>query len=1048
MKRLISFILLAVFCMAVFACSSDKSTTGAAGTTGAAVTTGGTTSPSVKTTPKTYYSYGIEGFSVIKQDVDENGNPVRETLYQIDGEFGILAPAMSITASYGEDGKMISAEGKYLSLAVYATPQTKFTVAESQVALYDYAVSIGRNVQAYIKETRDENGNVTKTENFGRGGRLISTELTEYYENGERKTLHTVAAGGKTVCTCSFNEQGNFTFATVTEGDVTVTVTAEYYENGVIKSYTQKTAEGEGDKSPETLTVTFNEQGSVTQYKDFSVTYADDGVTPLESQKDFFCYSFDESGRVKTITEKNDTKVKYVTTYTYDSEGRLTDCVKKEGLRVQSRSTYTYENDGTYKQMVNGANDKKEKLISYNSLGNPVREESFEGDAVLAYIRYTYDSYGQLVKAEHFVSNISNGTATYSYNLHGDVTLEKLTGTFGNKNLAYQYFDNGELRLIIYRDSSNRIQTRIEYFEDGSVCQTVYSGDNYTAQTVNKNGTTVKYEVMKDGVKQAEAYGYYESGAVKVTELYVNDSLTKKTLYREDGKTLEVFSVDESGNRIGTNYEYYENGAVKSTFYYLNGSFAGGSEFLQDGNVGKTYTVDGQGVIYTSVYIRKDGVPTRIDTFVGDVFAEYTTLEYYSYVNDNENSVKLIRTYDTADTLVFEAEYAQIYLKSSGEYAHVLVREEYFEGGSIIAYFYAEYSEENGNIISSRTLLDGVRTETEYDTSENGRITSEKTYSGDVLVYVYESAEHPESAHATYASHFYTADGRLEYSIIYVPSSDNVPDYKFEYDESGNIKYKTHYRFYENEIFVSEYFEYDGNGNTVKEEKYSYINDKATNKELWIYDDDGNVLAHYAYKAGSLDEDWQIRTEEFFAYNDEGVIIKQIKNIYSAPDTFESKFLAEYNGKGLLTHKLSERYSSYANAVIEEIFITYDENDRITEQLTVHDSIISYRNVYEYYANGEKSLEIRYNNDNIISKTAYYENGNMKESHHYKDGQLTNEVYYREDGSRHEVYFYEDSQLVQKVVYSEKGNLQAVFQYRNGELVNETHYDENGNVKN
>ncbi len=215
MKKLFYLIMIAILCLAFFACNKNKNTeetpVPSGGTlAGTQIGNSGQNTPSEFGDPdKIYYNYDASGFGITEVHLDEKGRPIKETLYTIDQTYGVIAPTMSMESTYDENNKLLRANGEYLSLSVYAPKNIKIKVSKSEDQNFGYEISQKEGfVSAYINLVSDEDGRPVKTEYFTRGGRLVYTEFIKYHLNGERKLITVLDPDNETLYECEYNENG------------------------------------------------------------------------------------------------------------------------------------------------------------------------------------------------------------------------------------------------------------------------------------------------------------------------------------------------------------------------------------------------------------------------------------------------------------------------------------------------------------------------------------------------------------------------------------------------------------------------------------------------------------------------------------------------------------------------------------------------------------------------------------------------------------------------------------------------------------------------
>ena len=960
MKKILSVLALILLCAALFACNKDKDK-------------GGET----KLTETIHYDYTEEGFVLIKAHSDTNNRVHEERVFGIDGTLGIFTPQI-ISEYVWDGGKLVSSTARYVSHSFHAKPETVLYLSASDNADFQYKIcNAGGETMAYYNEELNENATVMKELYYTAGGRLLREVAYDIGENGKLIRATAKDGAGEKLYVCSYNESSNISTAEFYEGENTTYFTAEYYENGLIKSYTEKCKDKAGGYVYAPRTTEFNEQGLVKKtHDDKRASYGANGnVTSVTIGNvtsvtiGYKTYKFDENGNVISCENRSSAANPVTTTYTYDDKGRLSGESSKKDGKITSSIVYSWSEDGTHTKTTK-SNGVKTKTVYYDANGNVTREELFSGSNVTSYTTSAYDSLGRLTKSESYSGTSLRGSLEYKYNVHGDITHEKATGIFGEADNRYEYFENGKVKKITVT-VGGRKQQEIEYFEDESYNVTVYTGANYVSCTYDKEGNVLAEETYSGGTKIIYKYQYHENGKTKSVTSYTDDTLTSCTKYLESGNIAEMMVTDENGSRV------------------------------------------------VSKYVRVNETPKRIDTYVEGELEYYTLLEYFTYTSDEANSPKSIRIYDKNDVIISITEYAKIDVQKAPGYAYLLVKEEVYDGGELIAYAYYEYSNINGALAKLTEGAGDICTVSTYNTNTSastGALTRRENYSGGKLVSVFFLMQNviPEQ----YAEDFYGENGKPEYRYVYDTYSQTlkvVELYTFEYHENGELKTEKRYIYGSVNILI-EQKEYNANGKLILHEQYSYYNGKYTNKNLKEYDENGKLLSYLSYRnlqtRIETEPDFRLEREGIYSYHENGREKTKLITNYSLSGYVQSSTFYEYDENGYIIHEWDKNGNGDFTS---EKIARYNENGE--------------RVFYEYYSYGELSEKETFE---------YGEHGGITKYTYFRYGILTEKVYeYGTHGFVSEQRTYTDSVLTERVEY---------IYHKNGELNVKTRYDGEGNI--
>ena len=1011
MKKILSVLALILLCAALFACNKGKGDGGDS-----------------NTTETIHYDYTEEGFVLIKAHSDTNNRIHEERVFGIDGTLGIFTP--QIIAEYVWDGgKLVSSTARYVSHSFHAKPETVLYLSASDNADFQYKIcNAGGETMAYYNEELNENETVMKELYYTAGGRLLREVAYDIGENGKLIRATAKDGAGEKLYVCNYNESSNISTAEFYEGENTTYFTAEYYENGLIKSYTETCKDKDGGYVYAPRTTEFNEQGLVKKtHDDKRASYGASGnVTSVTIGNvtsvtiGYKTYKFDENGNVISCENRSNAAKIVTTTYTYDDKGRLTGETSKQGENLRSSIIYSYEDSGAYTKTLKNQKSVVTKKIFYDASGNITREEIYSSSKLSTYTDHQYDSLGRLTKSESYSGTVLLGSLKYSYNIHGDIVKETATGAYGEFNNKYEYFENGKLKKFTSLSASNRKEQEIEYFEDESYTVTVYNGSEYASCTYDKNGTVTAEEVFSGGVKTTCRYEYHENGKKSVITVYKNGKITENGTYRDDEKPLEITILNANGSIEKTIYEYYDNGKTKTVTSYIDDTLTSCTKYLESGNIAEMMVTDENGSRVVSKYVRVNETPKRIDTFVDGELAYYTLLEYFTYTSDEVNDPKSIHIYDKDGTLISITEYDKITVQKAPGYAYLLVKEEVYSGGELIAYAYYEYSNVNGSLAKLTEGIGDTYTVTEYNTNTSlsvGAMVRQERYSGGKLASVFYLMTNvsPEQ----YAEEFYGENGKPEYRYVYDAYSETLKVsevYTFEYDENGILKLEKRYK-YGNPNILIEQKEYSEAGILLRLEGYSVTSGEYTSKYVKEYSESGKLLRYLSYRnkqsINETEPDFRLEREETYSYHESG---KEKTNLVVSYSTYsgnvQSSSFYEYDENGYIIHAWDKNGNGDFTS---EKIARYNENGE--------------RVFYEYYSYGELSEKETFE---------YNENGGITKYTYFRYGILTEKVYeYGTHGFVSEQRTYTDSVLTERVEY---------IYHKNGELNVKTRYDGEGNV--
>ena len=470
----------------------------------------------VEYTDGTGVSYGYDSLGRMTEFTDANGN-ISEYRYDPAGQLESYKNALG-------------AETKY---AYYASGLLESTEnALGGVTSYTY----------------DKNGNLlTTTDALGQTATLT-------YDNLNRVTEIEDARGNATIL--EYDASGNVTRITSPDGG-----TVEYTYD--LNNRMTETKQGElGNESVTKLE--YDPVGNVKKIidalgnellLDYDALNRNTGVALPDGGE--VSYTYDEAGRVRTVTQKISDSVTATTTYTYDKNGRV---VKLEDALGNFRA-FKYDAVGQIIEETD-ANGKTSKYeydaagqlikytdpmgnvvdIGYDELGRITSETAPHAESASANTtsyKYdvlnrvelitdpmgrktaiTYDAIGRI----ETVTDAKNGKTTYGYDANGNITSVKdargNTSTFGYDSmnrLVEANTPNGEVTLYSY-DTRGLVTKLVDPSRGTTVAEYDKNGNLVSETGANGNVTEYEYDALSRvkkvayGDGRAASYAYNAAG--------------------------------------------------------------------------------------------------------------------------------------------------------------------------------------------------------------------------------------------------------------------------------------------------------------------------------------------------------------------------------------------------------------------------------------------------------------------------------------------------------------------------------------------------------
>ena len=528
------------------------------------------------------------------------------------------------------------------------------------------------------------------------------------------------------------------------------------------------------------------------------------------------------------------------------------------------------------------------------------------------------------------------------------------------------------------------------------------------------------FAAQANGTEEAQQADKPESAEVREEcEYDDNGNLIKRTVYKEDGKTvdfIEECTYDEE-NRI--------NGRITTT--NIDGEFV----------VTKEETAYWSNDYQVSWHIKhNDG--THIDR----------TINYWhpsDLPDEDKNSMVIlsILEYSSKNGEMISDERIEYYRDST-------IREEHRSTQN------SNYTKEyypNGNL---------KKLESFYIDENNHGVTYNALYDEDGKCTGYYRREEDENGNMIRNEDIdYDDDGNIKGGFVFTRElyengnvkTEVLEDYETgertttEYDENGNIKSKEIKKSFNNDgIFEwTMKYEYYENGEI---KSYEYINlhsDGTPNtKERKEYDENGNVIS-YTFE---YCEDGQVSIQKT-EYNKDGTRSAMEYSSFNN-GTLEKIEKAEYYANGKIKTKTTEDYKTGEKTIVyyrsdgtKDWEYNYDKNGNLKNSIDYQPNG-NYERITEYYENGKVHFEQLYTRDesNYVERYSEYdEYGNLiKESRDTDGSGFFNEI---------DELKYEAGKLVEYTTYTldSNGNVKTktTEDYTTGERTI-TEYDEQGNV--
>ena len=672
-----------------------------------------------------------------------------------------------------------------------------------------------------------------------------------------------------------------------------------------------------------------------------------------------------------------------------------------------------YHENGQLKQTCPFADGKIHgKVYSWYDNGNPSEENEYKNDKLNGPTKVYY--YNGLIKRTSNYSDDKREGEEKGYTYDG---FPDYVAIYKNDELDGEvtgYHNNGKVHVI-------------KHYTNGKL--------NGLYKVFAANGTLTQEGIYADDELAGEWKEYYDDKKIKSEYAYKDSKLTGlyKTYY-ENGKPRQIQNYN-NGKVDGKEENFDEDGIKFSESIYENGRLRELSFFDKKGNAVNNFTTRrGAGNL---TFYNAHGTKTDEGYFNKDGYREGKTTYYYA-------SGKVRTEANFKDGLL------------QGE------RTIYYTNGKVSEKINFENDNEQG-------ILKGFH------------INGNKRYSG------YYNGGSKEAEHITYnlfgtpvSSFYYLDNDQNGYTVYY--SANGKKDYEelykngwlckaIQYDTMGNILAETDfpkgngdlvYKHYNGKVYIKsayrnymvqgnyEAFFFDGTPNTFIHYKNGY---RDSLSKTYFYG--GKVRSEGRYNMGDKTGEWKY-------YYSNG----KLNYIENYIDGEEEGTEILYNDDGT-----KDRVITYHKGNLEGPYIYYGDNNEPALQLNYHnDEVVSYTyngkdgkllapipvkngtvKIVAYYSNGNKSVEVNYENNEIDGvRKFYHTNGELfVESawvHGYQHG--PRKVYYTGNKKQREEEYYYGNQHGVARSYFPNGKVRLEENWYNGELNGPSKlYDETGKLK-
>ncbi len=726
-----------------------------------------------------------------------------------------------------------------------------------------------------------------------------------------------------------------------------------------------------------------------TKYLDTINTYYYDGTTlalknVADSYENSTVYSYDNKFNITNIEYADET----TESYTYDSNGNVLTFTNKAG----NDTVYTYgdANNPDLPTLISEPFNGTEKKITQN----------------------VYDVNGNLISTS--VQNTKRAT-TYTYDTLGNVLTEILTITDGANTYTsetdYIYDGKGRLLSTTVIDNENSLNNIV-------TSQTYDSYGNVDTQT-DANGVVTKYyyNILGQTVQQTNAYG--TANAVSTYSTY--DNLGNVLTETDANNNTTTYVYDAAGRQFRTIYPNGKSEYVKYDGYTTEATDADGNDSISvedkngqtilSGTPGQTGTglnnevTEGSQGVYENIYedsslieyayTEYDNMGNAIETtdntgaVTANEYDEMGQVESSTVKPDAESEYGLetAYTYDDAGNVLTQTAPDSTTITTYDKLSRPL-NVSVSGGSGSTEYTYD--SVVNGKLVN--TMTDAEDRTTTYTFDCKGRLiwetigtkTTQYTYdaNGNLLTSTLTDGAYPtESAETVYT---YDELNRNT-SVTYSEDDEYI---LYAYDNNGNVLQKS---LYENDTLstTSEYtydvmnrmiqeerdneviaiYEYTDSGNLASIQNREESEDSFVTITGYTYDEAGKII-----KVRDLSDGNHRLLREYFYEDGQLSHLEDNRTSNNLPDDEKAKQEFGYDDYGRLTSV--KYYDVEGENVLEEYTVTYDDNNRITQEYGVtrygEQPVVTTKS-YTYDSDGRLASETA---NNVTTTYTYDDVGN------------------------------------------------------------------------
>lgn len=543
-------------------------------------------------------TYGYDASDRLTDELDQNGEPVMHTSYDLNGRVVSQTDARGKVSSFawdaaGETSTMTDPRGKIWT-DVYSN-----NLLQRQVDPLGNMQRYAYDEDLNIKKVINERGNSTMMTYDGRGNLLTRTApaplfYTETWSYNARNDVTSYVDGRGHTTAYDYDANGNL--ITLTKPGAVVTSFGRHPTTGQVVSVTDprnKTTafhyDADGNLARTTSAMGFttklgydatgrqtsmieargNEPGAVPG--DYTWTYsynASDQITSVtDPLSNVTSYSYDPVGNLKTVTDGNNHTVSYgynaakdllavtapdlsVTSYSYDPVGNL------ESRTNAENHTTTYAYDGANRLASVTSPEGDRWTYDYDAAGNLIRTVDANGNATATAgdgtITFAYDVLHRVTTTDYSDATPdvtftydANGNRTSMVDGAGSVTYEydrlnRLTATTrGGEGFSYGYDAAGNVSSRTYPDET---QLNYSYDDDGRMSTFASAGDQ-TTYTSDAAGNQTQVQLPNGFV---ETVDYDRAGRLAEIENSNGTTVASRFAYQRDavGNPLSITSLD------------------------------------------------------------------------------------------------------------------------------------------------------------------------------------------------------------------------------------------------------------------------------------------------------------------------------------------------------------------------------------------------------------------------------------------------------------------------------------------------------------------------